>query len=168
MTSNEKTAGSPARPERIAGCLLGGAVGDALGAPVEFMRLSEIRERFGGEGLTDFAPAYGRLGAITDDTQMTLFTAEGLLRAYCRGIRKGICDGPTVIYYAYVRRLKTQGYELDSEGFRDATGRLSGAHGDSIPTPCGAGRGVLEKALGRSDLMSLYEEQRKASGREGR
>ena len=27
---------------------------------------------------------------------------------------------------------------------------------------------VLEKALGRSDLMSLYEEQRKASGREGR
>lgn len=28
--------------ERIAGCLLGGAVGDALGAPVEFMSFDEI------------------------------------------------------------------------------------------------------------------------------
>ncbi len=73
--------GGPGRPERIAGCLLGGAVGDALGAPVEFLRLSEIRETFGPALLTDFSPAYGRLGAITDDTQMTLFTAEGLLRA---------------------------------------------------------------------------------------
>jgi ADP-ribosyl-[dinitrogen reductase] hydrolase len=68
----------PSRSDHIAGCLLGRAVGDALGAPIEFLRLSEIRERFGLAGLTDYAPAYGKLGAITDDTQMTLFTAERL------------------------------------------------------------------------------------------
>lgn len=116
-----RTARGPSRRERIAGCLLGGAVGDALGAPIEFMRLSEIRERFGPDGLTDYAPAYGRLGAITDDTQMTLFTAEGLLRAVCRGALKGICDGPTVFYFAYLRWLKTQRYDSEGESFRFAT-----------------------------------------------
>jgi ADP-ribosylglycohydrolase len=94
---------------RYRGCLLGGAVGDALGAPVEFLSLDEIRARFGPEGIRDFAPAYGRAGAITDDTQMTLFTAEGLLRAHNRAIQKGICHPPTIVYHAYLRWLETQG-----------------------------------------------------------
>ena len=70
--------------ERCLGCILGGAVGDALGAPVEFMRRREILDTFGPDGITEYAPAYGGLGTITDDTQMTLFTAEGLLRAHVR------------------------------------------------------------------------------------
>ncbi|MEO8587179.1 MAG: ADP-ribosylglycohydrolase family protein [Acidobacteriota bacterium] len=123
-TCKPTTADDPAHSERVAGCLLGGAVGDALGAPIEFMRLSEIRERFGPKGLTEFVPAYGKLGAITDDTQMTLFTAEGLLRATCRGRLKGICDGPTVVHFAYLRWLKTQGYQAESEGSRFATENL--------------------------------------------
>lgn len=94
---------------RIRGCLLGGAIGDALGAPVEFMRHAEIKSRFGPEGITDFAQAYGRIGAITDDTQMTLFTAEGILRAHVRGYLKGICSTPSVICHAYLRWLLTQG-----------------------------------------------------------
>lgn len=73
------------RIDRIKGCLLGGAVGDALGAPVEFLEWAAIRNTFGAQGIVDYAPAYGRLGAITDNTQMMLFTAEGLLRAYVRG-----------------------------------------------------------------------------------
>ena len=124
-TSKPTTANDPGHSERVAGCLLGGAVGDALGAPIEFMRLSEIRERFGPAGLTDYSPSYGKLGAITDDTQMTLFTAEGLLRAMCRGALKGICDGPTVVYFAYLRWLKTQGFESKAEGFRWATEDLT-------------------------------------------
>lgn len=75
----------PTTRERILGSLLGGAVGDALGAPVEFMSLPEIKAKFGSRGIRESAPAYGRLGTITNDTQMTLFTAEGLLRAYVRG-----------------------------------------------------------------------------------
>lgn len=94
---------------RYRGCLLGGAVGDALGAPVEFMSLAEIRAQFGPGGIRDYAPAYGLIGAITDDTQMTLFTAEGLLRSHNRAIQKGITHTPTVVYHAYLRWLETQG-----------------------------------------------------------
>jgi ADP-ribosylglycohydrolase len=67
---------------RFRGCLLGGAVGDALGAPVEFLDLDEIVRAYGEQGIRDYAPAYGKLGAITDDTQMTLFTAEAMLSAH--------------------------------------------------------------------------------------
>ena len=98
------------RIERIKGCLLGGAVGDALGAPVEFLEWSAIRATFGARGIADFAPAYGRVGAITDDTQMMLFTAEGLLRAYVRGSSRGICHVPSVIHHALLRWLMTQDY----------------------------------------------------------
>ncbi len=61
---------------RVRGTLLGGAVGDALGAPVEFLSLASIRRQFGEAGIRDYAPAFGRSGSITDDTQMSLFTAE--------------------------------------------------------------------------------------------
>ncbi len=108
--------------ERYHGCLLGGAVGDALGAPVEFMNRAEILRQFGARGITDFVPAYGKLGAITDDTQMTLFTAEGALRAYVRGSLRGMCHSPSVIHYAYLRWLHTQGEELPTR--RDFSGWL--------------------------------------------
>ena len=91
------------------GCLLGGAVGDALGAAVEFDTLAQIRNRFGQQGLTDYAPAYGREGAITDDTQMTLFTAEALLRAKNRHAQRGIVSVADVALAAYLRWLHTQG-----------------------------------------------------------
>jgi ADP-ribosylglycohydrolase len=100
------------------GCLLGGAVGDALGAPVEFLSSAEIEREFGPEGIRDFQPAYGRIGAITDNTQMTMFTAEGVLRAFTRGNEKGICHGPTVIYHAYLRWLQTQGVNEPAAPYR--------------------------------------------------
>lgn len=92
----------------IAGSLVGGAIGDALGAPVEFMSLSSIRKNFGEDGIASYSPAYGRVGAITDDTQMTLFTAEGLLRAYVRANLRGMCSIPGVVNNAYLRWLETQ------------------------------------------------------------
>ena len=98
------------RLERIKGCLLGGAVGDALGAPLEFLEWSVIEARFGPQGIIDFVPAYGITGAITDDTQMMLFTAEGLLRAYVRGSSRGACHVPGVIHHSLLRWLITQGH----------------------------------------------------------
>jgi hypothetical protein len=60
--------------DRFQGCLLGGAIGDALGAVVNSMSRTEIVARFGSAGIRDYAPAFGRLGAITSHTQMSLFT----------------------------------------------------------------------------------------------
>ncbi|MGV8940022.1 MAG: ADP-ribosylglycohydrolase family protein [Lysobacter sp.] len=94
---------------RFLGCLLGGAVGDALGAPVEFMKRDEILRVFGPKGITRYAPAYGGPGRITDDTQMTLFTAEGLIRGWVRGCFKGITSYPGTTAHAYLRWLRTQG-----------------------------------------------------------
>ncbi len=104
---------------RFRGCLIGGAVGDALGAPVEFMSHDEIVRKFGPEGIKDYVPAYGKMGAITDDTQMTLFTAEGLLRAYVRGCMRGLSTFTGVTDHAYLRWLETQGYKSPIEIGRD-------------------------------------------------
>lgn len=101
----------PATRDHFHGCLLGGAVGDALGAPVEFMSRDKIMTQFGDLGICDMVPAYGRIGAITDDTQMALFTAEGLLRAWVRQSLRGICHPPSVIADAYLRWLHTQGID---------------------------------------------------------
>ncbi|ENW4943684.1 ADP-ribosylglycohydrolase family protein [Salmonella enterica] len=79
----------PTMISRFKGCLLGGAIGDALGAPVEFNSLADIKKRLGEEGVTKFMPAYGARGSITDDTQMSLFTAEALIRAYFAEGRTG-------------------------------------------------------------------------------
>jgi ADP-ribosylglycohydrolase len=106
---------TPARADRIAGCLLAGAAGDALGAPVEFLSLGEIRRRYGPGGIRDLDRAYGRVGAITDDTQMTLFTADGLLRARVAREEAGPGDGGGAgdprpfVHRAYLRWLVTQG-----------------------------------------------------------
>ena len=112
-----RDAGGPApaprlAPERARGCLLGGAVGDALGAAVEFMTWSEIRSRFGAGGIKDPAKAYGRVGAITDDTQMTLWTAEGILRGFSRFHDRGIGGPSSTLPTAYLRWLYTQDGKL--------------------------------------------------------
>lgn len=95
---------------RVRGCLLGGAVGDALGAPVEFDSIAAIRRGHGEAGLTDLAPDWrGRTGLVTDDTQMTLFTVEGLIRAAVRAGERGIGGGEVdVVRHAYLRWLDTQ------------------------------------------------------------
>lgn len=89
--------------------MLGGAVGDALGAGIEFLSLDEIKRRFGPESVTGFVEAYGQIGAITDDTQMALFTAEAVIRTHNRFLIKGIASVRDVARFAYLRWLRTQG-----------------------------------------------------------
>lgn len=114
--------------DRYRGCLLFGAVGDALGAPVEFSSLSAILAQHGGL-VREMRTAYGRPGAITDDTQMALFTAEGLLRAEARGRQRGICSIPTVIQRAYYRWFWTQGHRVPRGLEQVADGWLYGERG---------------------------------------
>ena len=107
---NARTYGETPLLARFRGCLLGGTVGDALGAPVEFWSRSEILKQFGPDGVRDYIPAYGRIGAITDDTQMTLFTADALLRGYIRMATKRIGVHGLLMRHGYLRWYRTQGY----------------------------------------------------------
>jgi len=97
-------------------------LGDALGAGVEFLSLREIRRRHGESGITGLVSAYGRVGAITDDTQMTLFTAEGLIRAWMRCKLHGSGHPPSVVWHAYLRWLHTQGGKARSAAEEERSG----------------------------------------------
>ncbi|MBR6953550.1 MAG: ADP-ribosylglycohydrolase family protein [Clostridia bacterium] len=63
---------------RFQGCLVGGAVGDALGYGIEFTKEPELFGTWGPEGLRAYKLVDG-VAPISDDTQMTLFTGAGLL-----------------------------------------------------------------------------------------
>ncbi|PNG96577.1 ADP-ribosylglycohydrolase family protein [Streptomyces malaysiensis] len=101
-----------AKRARIRGCLLGGAIGDALGNPIEFLSLGAIRETHGGEGVTTLVPDGGGVaGLVTDDTQMTLFTVEGLIRAHVKSSSEGVEGSETAaVRHAYLRWLDTQNH----------------------------------------------------------
>lgn len=94
--------------DRFRGCLIGGAAGDALGYAVEFMQDTDIFRRYGSDGITEYDLTDG-LARISDDTQMTLFTATGLLLGTTRGMIRGIM-GPYSGYIgsSYQDWLKTQ------------------------------------------------------------
>jgi len=68
--------------DRFQGCLLGVAIGDALGRPGEGRPHSATVERYGGP-LREFKPwrgwTSGPVGTITDDTQMTMCIAESIV-----------------------------------------------------------------------------------------
>ena len=98
--------------DKIRGSLVGGAVGDALGYPVEFICSYEgIQKRYGENGITRldttqwWLPDEEKSGKawISDDTQMTLFTACGLLNAKAQGKapKYAICE-------AYLEWYNTQ------------------------------------------------------------
>ncbi|MFF7858703.1 ADP-ribosylglycohydrolase family protein [Streptomyces sp. NPDC007904] len=92
---------------RVRGTLLGVAVGDALGAPVDGLGVDAIREAHGAGGVVDLAPAYGRRGAVTHHTQLTLFSVDGLIRAQVRR-DTGAWHPPTDLHRAYLRWAATQ------------------------------------------------------------
>ena len=94
--------------DKFRGCLIGGAAGDALGYAVEFLSESFIRSRFGPEGIREYRLKDG-LARISDDTQMTLFTANGLLHGETRGCLRGIMGYPAgYVAIAYREWYKTQ------------------------------------------------------------
>lgn len=69
--------------DKIRGCLVGGAIGDALGYSVEFMTYPSIIRQYGSDGITSYM-LEDNLALFSDDTQMTLFTANGLLNGIVR------------------------------------------------------------------------------------
>ncbi|WP_055596103.1 ADP-ribosylglycohydrolase family protein [Streptomyces hirsutus] len=92
---------------RVRGTLLGVALGDALGTPVDGQDIDAIRQAHGAAGITGPAPAHGRRGAVTHLTQMTLFSVDGLIRAQVRR-DTGAWHPPTDLHRAYLRWATTQ------------------------------------------------------------
>ena len=99
--------------DKIRGSLIGGAVGDALGYPIEFINSYEgIKKRYGDNGITRPDTTQWWLldeensgkAWISDDTQMTLFTACGLLNAKAQGKapKYAICEAYLEWYYTQV------------------------------------------------------------------
>lgn len=94
----------------IRGSLIGGAAGDALGYGVEFWGEEEIFSHYGMGGIQEYEldPASGK-ALISDDTQMTLFTANGVLFANTILAMKGIGGTPHIyLPYSYQEWLCTQ------------------------------------------------------------
>lgn len=104
-----------ARSSPRLGCLLGGAIGDALGYRVEFETLAAIRAKHGEEGIR-LAAATGEL-EVSDDTQMTLFTLEGQLRAAKDGVP--LTDA---IRQAYLDWYRTQNGRWNARDRSQASG----------------------------------------------
>ena len=65
--------------DKYRGCLLGGAAGDALGYAIEFDREEAIAARYGSRGIRNYRLDKRGLAPFSDDTQMTLYTANSLL-----------------------------------------------------------------------------------------
>ena len=80
--------------DRIRGSLMAGAAGDALGYTVEFMSRSSILARYGAKGITEFELSSDGKALVSDDTQMTLFTANGMLMGVTRDAMRGVGGRP--------------------------------------------------------------------------
>lgn len=94
--------------DKIRGCMLGGAVGDALGYAVEFNTDKEIRAKYGESGITRYELVRGK-AHISDDTQLTMFTANGLLAGYTRGRMRGVMGRwESYVHEAYLEWMETQ------------------------------------------------------------
>ena len=133
--------------ERIRGCLLAGAAGDALGYQVEFDSLNSIIKRHGEHGVRTMAPY------ISDDTQMTLFTAEGMLL----GMKHGM-PMPACVYQSYLDWYKTQNpkarggvFAGESELLKEERLYRREAPGNTCLSALGGGRmGDLEEPVNNS------------------
>jgi len=109
--------------DKIKGSLLGGAIGDALGYPVEFLNYGYICTRYGEKGITAFDPErYSGLAVVSDDTQMTMFTAAGML-SYYANLLSETDPGKlqTFVYWAYQDWLVTQEHDYRNASYSKDT-----------------------------------------------
>ena len=113
MAENKKSVREDRRLDLVRGSLVGGAAGDALGYTVEFDRYFEIIARYGQPGIKEYE-LRGGVAEISDDTQMTLFTANGMLMGLTRGYMRGIGGVPEYyVEYAYQDWYDTQTKSYD-------------------------------------------------------
>lgn len=117
MRENPKL--TPRTKDQVLGCMVGGAVGDALGYAVEFSSYGSIVKQYGEKGITRYALDRHGLAQISDDTQMSLFTAAGILLGMTRGYMRGIMGRiDTYCRFSYLDWLHTQEWTSRHEDAR--------------------------------------------------
>ncbi len=97
-------------------CLKGGAIGDALGWPIEFSRWERIQERFGKNGIQDLVISPKGVAEVTDDTQMTMFTADGLIKAARKNGNLTDMPDMNTVFNSYRLWLNTQFGKIIQKG----------------------------------------------------
>lgn len=143
--------------DRVRGALYGVAVGDALGAPLEFMNATQIKQQYGalvremvGGGWLSLAP-----GETTDDTDMTLAVCEGIMESPSAPIEpigrrfiQWVDTQPKDVGMTCMRSIQTARANLaagmDAEAAWDAAGkRTAEENGDRS-----GGNGALMRTIG--------------------
>ena len=99
-----------AKQTNYRGCLLGMAIGDAMGYTVDDRSLEQIRQDYGPEGLLGYDLVNG-YADVSSYTQLAVFAGNGLLLGLTRGQMQGIM-APYVRYIALAERewAQTQRY----------------------------------------------------------
>jgi ADP-ribosylglycohydrolase len=131
--------------DRVLGCVFGGAVGDALGAPLEGLWSHSIPEA--AALLAGYAEYEGfPLGQYTDDTQLTVATLQAVVRAGCLD--------PAAIARSIARLWRSQAVVGPGGACTAAADRLlEGGHWSECGAPVGqAGNG----AAMRTAALGLY------------
>jgi len=145
--------------DRFMGCLLGGAIGDALGAPVEGIRkLNDVRQKFGNNGITEMKAytcpwekvSHTGIGAITDDTTMHAGTIAAMVSANNR----------PALLHRYAHQAYLRWGVMQEDGLRLLPHIDLSADWPRELSPfwfaCGAGRGTIA-ALATGKLGTLEE-----------
>ena len=110
----EKKKETEVKLDQIRGSMIGGAIGDALGYAIEFSTEKEIFGTYGADGITEYKLSNGK-ALISDDTQMALFTANGILVGETRLRMRGIGGDPKgYVPDAYQDWMKTQYSDIET------------------------------------------------------
>jgi ADP-ribosylglycohydrolase len=132
--------------DKSQGCIVGAAIGDALGMPLEFLGEMEVKKHFGRvEHFVDPIPSHPskhlKAGQWTDDTQLLLLMAESLIEnkgfeiydfaQRLAGWGKRCEDEKTYNRYAEMTNLKAS-RELRKGGDPQSTGYRSPSPGSVV------------------------------------
>ena len=115
------------KKSRVEGCIIGGAIGDALGVPVEFCDLKTIKKYYGEEGVKELEIGMSGEADFSDDTQLTIFTADGILKSIDEKFDPKKAPQIEDMYRSFMDWYITQTENFSSE--RAKQGWLSGSVG---------------------------------------
>ncbi len=103
----------------IRGSLMGGAAGAALGLSASRLSAEDLVNVYGNKGITKFVLSYDGKVWVNCDTQMMLYTANGMLMGITRGCIRGIGGIPEdYVGHALMDWYFTQTGETESDYYK--------------------------------------------------